>query len=94
MPVRNDRWSHDDDHDEQDCDEDHFDEDWVDDPDDESETVPCPSCGKDVYEDAAYCPHCDADLTETAERSPRKPWWIILGSLACMYAFYRWILMR
>ncbi len=23
------------------------------------ETVSCPNCGKDIYEDAERCPHCD-----------------------------------
>jgi hypothetical protein len=70
-------------------------EDWTDGPDSESATLPCPRCGREVYEDAPYCPHCDADLAEAAERNPpRKPWWIILGTVACLWIFWRWILMR
>jgi hypothetical protein len=67
-------------------------EDWTDDPDDESATLPCPRCGRDVYDDAPYCPHCDADLAEAAARNPpRKPWWIILGTLASLLIFLSWI---
>ena len=92
MPVRSNRW--DDDPDDE-FEDDEFDEDWSDDPDDETATIPCPSCGKDVYDDAAYCPYCNTDLAEAAERTPRrKPWWIIIGTLACLWIFWRWILMR
>jgi hypothetical protein len=69
-------------------------EDWADGDDDESDTVACPHCGKQVYEDAAYCPHCDRDMTDLDGRVARKPWWIIVGALACMYAFYRWITLQ
>ena len=61
---------------------------------DESETVACPNCGRQVYEDAAYCPHCDHDFADPDANPQRKPLWIILGSLACMYAFYRWITLQ
>lgn len=72
------------------------DEDWTDDADGESATLPCPACGRDIYDDAPYCPHCDADLTDAAARDgvSRKPWWIVLGTLACLWIFSRWILMR
>jgi len=50
--------------------------------DDAQDTVPCPNCGADVYEDAPACPVCGHYFT--AEGSPwsGKPgWWILLGLL-------------
>jgi hypothetical protein len=87
MPRRDARW----DDDEFDDDEFVSGEDWTDDPDDDSATLPCPRCGRDVYDDAPYCPHCDADLAEAECNSPRKPLWIILGTLACLLIFLSWI---
>jgi hypothetical protein len=55
-------------------------------------TVPCPYCKRDIYDDAERCPYCENYITEEdTPPSPRKPWWLILGVLACMYAVYRWI---
>jgi hypothetical protein len=100
MPRRDSRW--DDEPDDEPDDEfetDDFDpdEDWADDPDDESAILPCPRCGAEVYEDAPYCPHCDADLTNDSldhrYYQRRHPWWIILGTLACLLIFLSWILL-
>lgn len=50
--------------------------------DDSSETVPCPTCGSDVYEDADRCPVCGEYITARA-----NPWqgrslaWILLAAL-------------
>jgi uncharacterized paraquat-inducible protein A len=77
-----------------DDDEEDDEEDWSDSDSDESQTIACPACGRQVYEDAAYCPHCDHDFTDESANPRRKPLWIILGALACMYAFYRWITLQ
>jgi hypothetical protein len=38
------------------------------------------------------CPHCENYLSEEDEAAPsRKPWWIIVGVLVCLYVVYRWI---
>ncbi len=48
--------------------------------DDEIETIPCPECGAEVYEDAPRCPYCGAYVTaDTRPWSGRPLWWIILG---------------
>ena len=47
-----------------------------------AETVSCPSCGADVYEDAEQCPTCGEWITSI--HSPwqgRSTWWIVLGVL-------------
>jgi hypothetical protein len=93
MPVRHrssddwhDAWGDDGDAD------DGFDEyDDVDDEDDEP-TIPCPYCRREIHEDAERCPHCERYIADEDAPPERKPLWIIVGSLACFYIFYRWIL--
>ena len=86
------RWPRDDDSwdDEYESDDDPDHGDWTEEEDDEP-TVPCPYCGREIHEEAPRCPYCENYLS--AEDSPpqRKPWWLIVGVLACLYAVYRWI---
>jgi len=50
--------------------------------DDEAETVKCPSCNADVYEDADQCPVCgEFIVTDTSIWSDKPWWWIALGLL-------------
>jgi hypothetical protein len=60
--------------------------------DDEAETVPCPYCRRRIFEDAVRCPYCERYLSDLDAPPARKPWWIIVGAVACLYAIYRWIL--
>jgi hypothetical protein len=71
------------------------DDDWECELDDEP-TITCPHCGEEYYEDSPRCPHCARYISQ--EETPaadapaqRKPWWIIVGTLACLYVIYRWI---
>lgn len=66
-------------------------EDWS--HDDESGTVPCPYCRKEIPEDTPRCPYCENYLSEEDEARPpeRKPAWIIIGVLICLYIVYRWV---
>jgi hypothetical protein len=69
------------------------DEDWDDDFDDEFDddsTVDCPYCGRSIPEDAPWCPYCENYISEEDAPTGRKPWWIIIGALACLYIVYRW----
>ncbi len=66
-----------------------LDDDEYPEPDDESEdakseTVPCPECGADVYEDAVQCPHCGAYIESTP--SKEGAWWIIVGVIVAILA--------
>lgn len=54
-------------------------------------TLPCPKCGRPIYEDAERCPRCGYYVTALEGYPARKPWWIILGALLAIYAVYRWI---
>ena len=59
-------------------------------PDDEP-TIPCHYCKKQIHEDSPQCPYCGQYLSEEDTPPPRKPWWIIVGALLCLYVVYRWI---
>jgi hypothetical protein len=52
----------------------------VGDEDDEDDTIPCPHCGKSVYEQAQRCPHCGQYFSDEAVAS-RKPLWVFITAL-------------
>ena len=58
---------------------------------DEEPTIDCPHCGGEVHEDAQRCPHCETYLSEEDAPPAGKPWWIVLGAIACLYVVYRWL---
>ena len=76
------------------------DEEWDDDESDEGDdeeasgddepTIPCPYCKRQIHEDSQRCPYCDHYISEEDAPPARKPWWIILGTLLCLYIVYRW----
>ena len=65
-----------------------------DDEDGETEVVPCPACGVEVYEEAERCPACGEYIVHSTSPWGGKPrWWIVLGLLgiaAVIYALARW----
>ena len=52
-----------------------------DDDDGQSDTVSCPECGAEIYEDSVRCPACGHYVTSGVRSvwSGRSPWWILLG---------------
>lgn len=69
------------------------DDDWQDSSDDDSDdesTVPCPHCDEPIPEDVSRCPYCENYISAEDAPPSRKPWWIIVGVLACLYIIYRW----
>ena len=64
-------------------DDDFGDEDYAVADDDEAETVECPECGCDVYEDAEQCPACGSYIVHShAYLWKNRPlWWIVLGAI-------------
>jgi hypothetical protein len=80
-------------------------EDWDDSdkPDDEEDDVeysedddddlcfPCPHCGRRILEESERCPHCERYLSREDAPPTRKPLWIWVGVVACLYVVYRWI---
>lgn len=70
-------------------------EDWDDDDDawrddDAEATIRCPYCRADIHEDSVQCPRCGKYISEE-DSPPRKPWWVIIGTLGCLFVIYRWI---
>jgi hypothetical protein len=64
-------------------------EDWPDE-DDEEPTIPCPYCRREILEDPERCPHCKHYISKEDAPPERKPWWIIVGVIVCLYVVYRW----
>ena len=60
------------------------------DSEDESETLPCPFCGKPVYEAADVCPYC-RNFVSIADLSERKPWWVVAAVVALLAATLLWV---
>ena len=58
------------------------DEDAEDDGDDD--LVPCPYCGKLVYDGAEVCPYCKSYLSAEDAPPSRKPVWLTVGVLVCI----------
>jgi len=58
--------------------------------DDEVAQTPCPHCGKSVYEEAQRCDHCGHYITQEFTPS-RRPWWLVVGVVACLVAVYLWL---
>jgi hypothetical protein len=59
---------------------------------DDAPTIPCPYCKREIHEDAPRCPYCEQYISrEDAPRS-RKPWWMIVGLVLCLYAIYHWVI--
>ena len=54
-------------------------------------TITCPCCKRQIHEDAQRCPYCENYISDEDSPPARKPWWIILGTLLCLYIVYRWI---
>jgi hypothetical protein len=68
------------------------DEEYVpDDPDDEA-TIPCPYCREPIHDESERCPHCGDYLSEEDAPPSRKPWWIVLGAILCLFAVYLWVM--
>jgi hypothetical protein len=70
-------------------DDDEFDGDYVDDEDEP--TIACPYCREPIHEDAQRCPHCESYISAEDAPPARKPWWIVIGVIICLYIVYRWI---
>jgi hypothetical protein len=62
------------------------------DADEDDDEIPCPYCGREIHEDSERCPYCARYISKEDAPPARKPWWIILGVVACLYVVIRWIL--
>lgn len=63
-------------------DRDEYDEDYPDDEDDEENTIECPECGAEIFDDIDVCPVCGhAIIHSTNPWQGKSAWWIVLGLL-------------
>ena len=61
---------------------------WQGDEDEEGDdTIPCPHCRAEIYEDSVRCPKCGNYITGEAMHHFRKPIWIIVGTILALAAF-------
>ena len=79
--------------------DDEYDDDEEYEDDFETETVPCPACGADVYEEAQQCPECGQYIDAADYRSgsayvwqDRPTWWIIAGIVGILAVILGFIL--
>jgi hypothetical protein len=65
--------------------------DYLDDSEDDDLCIPCPHCGREILEESERCPHCERYLSKEDAPAERKPLWIWVGVITCLYVVYRWI---
>jgi hypothetical protein len=58
---------------------------------DDEPTIPCPHCRQAIHEDSQRCPYCERYISTEDSPPSRKPWWFVLGVVACFYVIYRWV---
>lgn len=63
-----------------------------DDFDSDDETIACPHCGRDIYEDTPRCPHCHEHVTRDDRTSVSKPWWIYVTVALLLLTMFGWLL--
>jgi hypothetical protein len=56
-------------------------------------TIPCPYCGREIYEDSPRCPHCGQYISAEDAPPSRPQWWIVAGVALCLGAILVWIMM-
>lgn len=66
-------------------------DDWDDDEsdpdsDDGMDTIPCPHCGSDIYDDSVRCPECGEYLTRETSALSGHPMWVVALGLAGVIA--------
>ncbi|MEM8734248.1 MAG: hypothetical protein AAGG44_08500 [Planctomycetota bacterium] len=73
-------------------DEDFGDEEWDDSADegwddDETSTVPCPFCKREIYEEAIRCPYCDQYVEGLSSPKPSQPTWVLWTAVLLLVLF-------
>lgn len=63
--------------------------------DDELETLPCPACGQQIYEEAEACPYCGEYVTHSTSVLAGKPFWFValalLGIVSVIGMIFYWV---
>ncbi|HYT87361.1 MAG TPA: hypothetical protein VEL76_01450 [Gemmataceae bacterium] len=58
---------------------------------DGDDTVPCPYCRTEVYEDTVRCPACGHYLSREDAPASRQAWWVIIGALCVLAVVAIWV---
>ena len=67
-------------------------DDWM----EESELIPCPECGREVYGDAEACPSCGYYFTDyefddaTSQHAQQQPRWIRITAWILLALILSW----
>jgi len=62
---------------------------------DETPTVPCPSCGRDIPDFADRCPYCGDWVVQTSGPPARHNlWFVLVASVAILLIVLFWVLRR
>jgi uncharacterized protein (DUF983 family) len=61
------------------------------DDEDDDDTIPCPKCGKAMFDDSPRCPACGHYLTDADQQAERKPTWFIIAFLLALAVCLYWI---
>jgi hypothetical protein len=61
------------------------------DADDGEPTIPCPYCRREIHEESQRCPYCEHYISQEDAPPGRKPWWLIVGVVFCLFVVYLWI---
>jgi hypothetical protein len=60
---------------------------------DDDVTMPCPYCGKAIYDDAERCPYCE-NYVSREDAPSKQPVWLVIGVVICLAIIALWILGR
>jgi len=67
-----------------------WDEDGSDQDEETNETIVCPACGAEIYEESVQCPECEQYISPNTSAWANRPWWWValglLGVLAALWA--------
>jgi uncharacterized paraquat-inducible protein A len=57
----------------------------------DGDTIACPHCGAEIYEDAVRCPECEQYLSDEERTTTNQPRWVAVTAillLALLTAFF------
>jgi predicted RNA-binding Zn-ribbon protein involved in translation (DUF1610 family) len=61
--------------------------------DDAADTLPCPNCGREIYDEAQRCPHCGQYIA-AGERASAHPPWVVITAVLCVLIALLWMFQR
>jgi uncharacterized paraquat-inducible protein A len=56
-----------------------------------SDTVSCPYCRNEIYEDSVRCPRCGNYISEEDSPPSRKPMWLAITAIICLVLIFMWM---